>query len=99
MNLSDNGLKKIESYEGYGKAMPDGSCMAYQDKFHGHLDVPTIGFGCTVGVEMGMVWTRAEADAKRVKIATDELGASFARNRSSPLRIALHPTLRRWVQD
>ena len=63
MQLSDNGLKKIESYEGYGKATPDGSCVAYQDKFNGRLDVPTIGFGCTEGVEMGMVWTREQADA------------------------------------
>lgn len=63
MNLSDNGLKKIESYEGYGKALPDGSCCAYQDRFNGHLDVPTIGFGCTENVTMGMVWSRAEADA------------------------------------
>ena len=63
MQLSDYGLKKIESYEGWGKALPDGTCAAYQDKFHGKLDVPTIGFGCTDGVAMGMVWSRAEADA------------------------------------
>lgn len=63
MKLSDNGLHKIEGYEGYGRALPDGSCVAYQDKFNGKLDKPTIGFGCTEGVELGMVWTRAQADA------------------------------------
>ena len=63
MQISDNGLRKIEGYEGYGRALPDGSCTAYQDSYHGKLDKPTIGFGCTEGVTMGMVWTRAEADA------------------------------------
>ncbi len=63
MKLSDNGLHKIEGYEGYGKALPDGGCVAYQDTYHGKKDVPTIGFGCTENVEMGMVWSRAEADA------------------------------------
>ena len=63
MQISENGLRKIEGYEGYGRALPDGRCAAYQDTYHGKLDKPTIGFGCTEGVEIGMVWTRAEADA------------------------------------
>lgn len=73
MKLSDNGLKKIEGYEGYGRALPDGSCCAYQDKYHGKLDVPTIGFGVTEGVKMGMVWTREQADeAFRKELAKHE---------------------------
>lgn len=69
MNLSDAGLDRIKGYEGYMKALPDGRCMAYQDKFKDpktdkvHLDKPTIGWGCTEGVEMGMIWTREEAEA------------------------------------
>ena len=73
MKLSDNGLRKIEAFEGYGHALPDGGCRAYQDKFNGHLDKPTIGFGCTEGVELGMVWTRAQADeAFRRELASHE---------------------------
>ena len=73
MKLSDNGLRKIEGYEGYGRALPNGSCTAYQDKFNGHLDKPTIAFGCTSGVELGMVWTRAQADeAFRKELASHE---------------------------
>ena len=63
MKLSDNGLRKIEGYEGYGRALPNGDCTAYQDKFNGKLDRVTIGWGCTEGVELGMIWTRAEAEA------------------------------------
>lgn len=71
--LSDYGLHKIEGYEGYGRELPDGSCTAYQDKYHGELDDVTIGFGCTEGVEMGMIWTRAKADlAFRRELAKHE---------------------------
>ena len=73
MKLSDNGLRKIEAYEGYGRALPDGSCTAYQDKFNGHLDRVTIGYGCTEDVELGMIWTRAQADeAFRRELASHE---------------------------
>ena len=63
MKLSENGLRLIQSFEGYHDRLPDGRCKAYQRQYKGKLDVPTIGFGCTVGVLMGMTWTRAEADA------------------------------------
>lgn len=63
MNLSDEGLNFIESFEGYERKMPDGRCQAYREEINGKLDIPTIGFGCTEGVEMGMIWTREEADA------------------------------------
>ena len=73
MKLSERGYRKIKSYEGYGRRLPDGSCTAYQERINGKLDVPTIGYGCTKGVTMGMVWTEAEADAKlREEIAGHE---------------------------
>lgn len=62
MKLSENGRKRIQGYEGYHDALPDGSCKAYQRTYHGKLDVPTIGWGCTEGVKMGMVWTRHQAE-------------------------------------
>lgn len=62
MNLSDDGRRRIQGYEGYHDALPDGSCKAYQRVYHGKLDVPTIGYGCTEGVKMGMVWTRQQAE-------------------------------------
>ena len=73
MQLSDRGFRKIRKYEGYGKRLPDGGCCAYQERINGKLDVPTIGYGCTKGVQMGMVWTQAEADvALKVEIAGHE---------------------------
>lgn len=83
MNLSDTGLARIKGYEGYKKALPNGDCMAYQDKYIDkktgkvHLDIPTIGWGCTEGVEMGMVWTREQAEqALRREIAKHEAAIS-----------------------
>ena len=59
MNLSQRGLELIQSFEGYHTAQPDGSCVAYLCP----AKVPTIGWGCTEGVRLGMRWTRKEADA------------------------------------
>jgi len=70
MKISDRGLAIVQAFEGYGKELPDGRCMAYQDVFKDkrtgktHVDIPTIGWGCTRGVTMGMIWTREEATAK-----------------------------------
>lgn len=78
MKISDNGLKFIKRFEAYMKELPDGSCTAYQEvlgKKNGEpiLDIPTIGWGCTAGVKMGMVWSREKAeDALRVEIAEHE---------------------------
>lgn len=73
MNLSDRGYRKIKAYEGFARRLPDGSCTAYQEKINGKLDIPTIGYGCTLGVKMGDVWTEAQADAKlREEIAKHE---------------------------
>ena len=77
MKLSLSGRDRIKGYEGYARALPDGSCTAYQDTFHGKLDVPTIGWGCTEGVTMGMVWTKDQAEAAlMVELETIEAGVT-----------------------
>lgn len=57
--ISHDGLRLIKSFEGYHKRREDGSCEAYLCP----AGVPTIGYGCTEGVELGMVWSEAEAEA------------------------------------
>lgn len=70
MQIGQAGLELIKSFEGYGRKLPDGSCTAYQEKINGKLDIPTIGYGCTVGVKMGDVWTAQQAeDALRAELA------------------------------
>lgn len=65
MNIGPAGLKLVKAYEGYARELDDGSgrCTAYQEKINGKLDRPTLGYGCTRNVSMGMVWTREEAEA------------------------------------
>ena len=59
MQISDEGLRLIKSFEGYHTRLKDGSCAAYLCP----ASVWTIGFGCTEGVKPGMVWTAGEAEA------------------------------------
>lgn len=59
MQISDEGLALVKSFEGYLTKQPDGSCVAYLCP----AKVPTIGWGCTEGVTLGMRWTEAEATA------------------------------------
>lgn len=69
MNISDEGLRLIRSFEGYLTKQPDGSCVAYLCPAR----VPTIGWGCTEGVKLGMRWTEAEAtEGLRREIAKHE---------------------------
>jgi lysozyme len=69
MQISDEGLRLIKSFEGYYKKRPDGSCEGYKPiikkKKSGEIvyDIPTIGYGCTEGVTVGMVWTHDQAIA------------------------------------
>jgi len=79
MNISSAGLDLIKSFEAYMKKLPDGGCMAYQEVLGRDkagkpiLDIPTIGFGVTEGVTMGMVWTREQAeDALHRELAKHE---------------------------
>lgn len=69
MQLSTAGLDLIKQFEGYHTRLPDGGCTAY----YCPAGVVTIGYGCTEGIRMGMVWTHAQAEAAlRVEIAKFE---------------------------
>ena len=73
MTLSERGYRKIKAYEGYGRKTADGGCVAYREKINGKLDVWTIGYGCTKGIEGGTVWTKEQAEAGlRAEIAKHE---------------------------
>jgi lysozyme len=69
MKISQAGLDLIKNFEGYHRKLPDGSCTAYLCP----AGVPTLGWGATKGVKMGMVWSRAQAQqALENEIATFE---------------------------
>ena len=73
MKLSPEGLRLIKSFEGYHTRLPDGGCAAYLCP----ANVPTIGFGVTEGIKLGMVWTEAEAEAAlHREIAKHEAGVT-----------------------
>ena len=73
MKLSDRGFRKIRTYEGFGKATPDGGCVAYRETINGKLDIWTIGYGCTKGIDGSTRWTKEQAEnALRAEIATHE---------------------------
>jgi lysozyme len=58
MKISPEGIRLIKSFEGYHTRLPNGDCAAYLCP----AKVPTIGYGCTEGVKLGMTWTEAEAE-------------------------------------
>lgn len=67
MKTSDEGIRLIKGFEGYHKKLANGDCTAYQT-FLGTsptgkklYDIPTLGYGCTVGIKMGMVWSEERA--------------------------------------
>lgn len=71
MKISDEGLRLVKSFEGYHARLDDGRCRAYRCP----AGVLTIGWGCTEGVQEGMVWTEAEAEtALRRELAKFEAG-------------------------
>lgn len=73
MKISQKGIDLIKEFEGYGRKLPNGDCTAYQEMINGKLDIPTIGYGCTRGVKMGMVWTQQQAeDALKTEIEGHE---------------------------
>ena len=77
MIVSDNGLRKIEGYEGWGRLLkegPNAGCyIAYQDRYNGRLDKPTIGPGLTEDVTIGLVLTKDECSARfRRELASHE---------------------------
>ena len=73
MKLSERGFRKIKAYEGFGKATPDGGCVAYRETINGKLDIWTIGYGCTKGIDGSTRWTKEQAeDALRAEIEGHE---------------------------
>lgn len=73
MHLSSEGLRLIKSFEGYHTRLQNGDCAAYLCP----AKVPTIGYGCTEGVKLGMVWSEEKAEAElRKEIAKVEAGVS-----------------------
>lgn len=84
MKTGTKGVALIQVSEGYEKARPDGSCVAYLDKLAGkkywspgYKGLWTIGYGCTEGVTEGMVWTQAQATKRlQVEIAKHEVAVS-----------------------
>lgn len=58
MKISDAGLDLVKSFEGYHRKLPNGDCTTYLCP----AGVPTIGWGNTEGIKMGMVWTREQAE-------------------------------------
>src|SRR5262245_7104198 len=66
MKLSDNGLALVKGFEGYHRKLPDGSCTTY----YCPAGVLTLGYGCTVGIKEGDIWTEVQAeDALRKEIS------------------------------
>lgn len=76
MNISDNGLKFIQSFEGYHTRLPNGDCKAYLDtlvspskRSKGYKGLWTIGYGSTgPHVTEGVVWTKAKAEQELRKM-------------------------------
>ncbi len=87
MRIGSKGLELIKSFEGYHTRLPNGSCQAYLDKLvkpayrsPGYNGLWTIGYGCTVGVTEGMVWSERQAEkmlmreiAKHEKALNDKI--------------------------
>lgn len=57
--INQAGLHLIEEFEGLAKKLPDGKIAAYPDAVH----VPTIGYGHTKGVYLGMVISCEQAES------------------------------------
>lgn len=60
MHISQAGLDLICEFEGYHRALPDGSCTTY----YCPAGVLTIGYGCTEGIKEGEVWTKQQAQER-----------------------------------
>lgn len=73
MNISEEGLRLIKSFEGYHTRLQNGDCAAYLCP----AGVPTIGYGCTENVKLGMVWSAEKAEAElRREITKAEAGVA-----------------------
>ena len=62
MNIGQDGIKLIQSFEGCARKRPDGSYDAYPDPATGN-DPWTIGWGSTgPDIKRGTVWTQQQCD-------------------------------------
>lgn len=63
MDISEKGLSLIKSFEGLHTKKSDGMIHAYLDP----VGIPTVGWGCTRGIKMGMKFTEAQCEAMLLK--------------------------------
>ncbi|MFM7085310.1 MAG: lysozyme [Hyphomicrobium sp.] len=63
MRLSEFGLNFIKEFEGYHDKLPNGDCRAYRRS----SGVCVLGYGCTDGVKLGMIWTQKQAEEALLK--------------------------------
>lgn len=66
LKISKKGLDLIKHFEGYHVKLPNGDCRAYLDTI-ANPPIWTIGYGCTVGIREGMVWTEAQAEKELLR--------------------------------
>jgi len=67
--LSKACINLVKEHEGYHKKRPDGSCTTY----YCPAGVLTIGYGCTVGIKEGDIWSPAQAvEALKRELAKHE---------------------------
>lgn len=74
MKTGAKGIALIKEFEGYHTKLHNGDCKAYLDKHAnpkawspGYKGLWTIGYGCTVGVTEGLVWTEKQAHKALLK--------------------------------
>ncbi|MCW2405022.1 GH24 family phage-related lysozyme (muramidase) [Sphingobium sp. B1D7B] len=78
MRVSPAGIKLIQDFEGFAKALPDGRVQAYPDPATGGAPW-TIGWGTTgPDVRAGTVWTRDQAQ-KRFEAHVSEFANGVTR--------------------
>jgi GH24 family phage-related lysozyme (muramidase) len=58
-HVTARGMHVVQNFEGLERVLPNGLVTAYLDQ----VGVPTIGWGHTAGVHMGMTVTRADCEA------------------------------------
>lgn len=68
MKTSEEGIRLNKSFEGFHKRLSNGHCTAYQTYLGGgKYDIPTIGYGTTKNVKMGMVLTEEQATERMMQ--------------------------------
>lgn len=75
MQIGQAGLDLIKDSEQYHRALKNGDCASYLCP----AGVPTIGWGTTDGIRLGMVWTRDQAEAAFQKDVNGKFGTAVDR--------------------